>query len=74
MTTRITSASYHNMRWTITAEQDMIRLNWDRTHNGLVENSQRWFATVAQAQAELDRMLEEYRQMLIAYEAQKTKR
>ena len=67
MTTRITSASYQKMRWTITAEADMVRLNWDRTHNGLIENSQRWFGSVAQAQEELDRALEEYRQMLNAH-------
>ena len=70
MATRITSASYKKMHWTITAEGDMIRLNWDRTHNGRVENCQRWFSTVAQAQEELDRALLDYQYMVMAYEKQ----
>jgi hypothetical protein len=69
---RVATGTLHKMQYTITQEDQMYRLNWNRTMNGKVENLQMWFADFQSAYNSLAIAVNQYVAQLIDTEESTT--
>lgn len=67
MSIRLATGQYEQFRYTITLDDGQVRLNWDFTHLGKIENAQMWFASVDDAKLELHIAMRRYMDKLQAH-------
>lgn len=60
MAIRLVTGQYEQLQYTITLEDAQVRLNWNSTHLGKVENAQLWFLSVDDAKQELNQVMRRY--------------
>lgn len=60
MAIQLVTGQYEQLQYTITLEDAQVRLNWNATHLGKVENAQLWFSSVDDAKHELNQVMRRY--------------